>query len=87
MLRRLYEGNTYLIFEGRIHNWIFLLDGGVRFVLTLASAYSLSFPVILVKIVRTVMVTSIFGRSVSIPDPYAEPQFLKRHKKRKRNGS
>lgn len=34
------------------------------------SAYSLSFPVILVKIVRTVMVTSIFGRSVSLPDPY-----------------
>lgn len=36
MLRRLYERNTYLIFEGRIHNWIFLLDGGVRFVLTLS---------------------------------------------------
>lgn len=34
------------------------------------SAYSLSFPVILVKIVRTVKVTSIFGRSVSLPDPY-----------------
>ena len=51
------------------------------------SAYSLSFPVILVKIVRTVMVTSIFGRSVSLPDPYAEPQFLKCHKKRRRNGN
>ena len=36
MLRRLYKGNTYLIFEGRIHNGIFLLDGGVRFVLTLS---------------------------------------------------
>ena len=42
MLRRLYECNKYLIFEGRIHNWIFLLDGGVRFVLTLSLQFIIS---------------------------------------------
>ena len=78
VLSALYKGNTYMIFEGRIHNWIFLLDGGVRFMLTLRTfwqtVYSLSFRVMLVKIVRTMMVTSILGRSVSLPNPSAEGQ-------------
>ena len=43
----------------------------------LQPVYSLSFPVMLVKIVRSMMVTSVFGRSVSLADPSAELKFLR----------
>ena len=46
----------------------------------LQTVYGLSFPVMLVKVVRSMMVTSVFGRSVSLADPSAELKFLRAKK-------